>query len=239
MTTGSTATDLDQAFEFARALDGPLNARLRSYADDLRRLNAPFAEAVDHLVERLEATEAGAGAPKVGELLPPFLLPDERGRLTSLEDIVGNGPAAIVFQRGHWCPYCRLTNAALAAFERARPGDGARIAVITPDRKAYTLLMKRETGAGYPILTDIDNGYALSLGLAIWVGDEMRAQMQSIGRDLGSSQGNDSWLLPIPAVFVVGRDGRVMARHVDPDYRRRMEIDDLVAALQAVPAQDE
>ena len=43
--------------------------------------------------------------------------------------------------------------------------------------------------------------------------------------------GNDAWLLPIPAVFVVGRDGIVKARFVDPDFRKRMEIDDLLAAL--------
>ena len=42
------------------------------------------------------------------------------------------------------------------------------------------------------------------------------------------------WLLPIPAVFVLDRDGIVRARHVDPDYRRRMEIDDLVAAVRAL-----
>ena len=40
-------------------------------------------------------------------------------------------------------------------------------------------------------------------------------------------------MVPLPAIFVVGRDGRVAARFVDPDYRRRMAIDDLVAAIAA------
>jgi peroxiredoxin len=38
-------------------------------------------------------------------------------------------------------------------------------------------------------------------------------------------------MLPIPAVFVIGRDGIVKARFVDPDFRKRMEIDDLLDAL--------
>jgi peroxiredoxin len=38
--------------------------------------------------------------------------------------------------------------------------------------------------------------------------------------------------LPIPATFVVGRDGLVKARFVDPDFRKRMEIDDLIDALR-------
>ena len=43
---------------------------------------------------------------------------------------------------------------------------------------------------------------------------------------------SDGWVLPIPATFVVGRDGLVKARFVDPDFRKRMEIDDLVAAVR-------
>ena len=39
--------------------------------------------------------------------------------------------------------------------------------------------------------------------------------------------------MPVPATFVVGRDGLIKARHVDPDYRQRMEIDAVLAALKA------
>ncbi len=49
---------------------------------------------------------------------------------------------------------------------------------------------------------------------------------------MSSFHGNDGWVLPIPATFVVGRDGLVKARFVDPDFRRRMEIDDLVARAE-------
>jgi peroxiredoxin len=50
---------------------------------------------------------------------------------------------------------------------------------------------------------------------------------------MASFQGNDGWVLPIPATFVVGRDGLVKARFVDPDFRKRMEIDDLIDALKS------
>jgi peroxiredoxin len=55
--------------------------------------------------------------------------------------------------------------------------------------------------------------------------------MAKIGRMLPQYQGNDSWMLPIPATFVVGKDGRVKARFVDPDYRKRMTIEEVIAAL--------
>ena len=78
----------------------------------------------------------------------------------------------------------------------------------------------------------MDNGYALSLNLAIWIGEEMKGMMAG-RQDLPEYQGNDSWMLPIPATFVVGQDGRIKARFVDPDYRKRMAINDLLAALKA------
>jgi peroxiredoxin len=40
-------------------------------------------------------------------------------------------------------------------------------------------------------------------------------------------------MLPIPATFVVGRDGLIRARFVDPDYRKRMAIADALSALRS------
>ena len=111
--------------------------------------------------------------------------------------------------------------------------DGGQIVAVMPDLQEFAAEFKAEARAPFPVLTDVDNGYALSLNLAIWVGEEMARALASIGRSLPKYQGNDSWTLPIPATFVVGMDGRVKKRFVDPDYRRRMAIDDLIAALRS------
>ena len=49
--------------------------------------------------------------------------------------------------------------------------------------------------------------------------------------DLPVYHGSNAWSLPIPATFVVGRDGRILARHVDPDFRHRMEPEAIVDTL--------
>ena len=61
-------------------MDGSLNDRLKAYAEKLKELNFPFSEAYDNLVARLMAGEVGAAAPKVGDVMPPFVLPSHRGR---------------------------------------------------------------------------------------------------------------------------------------------------------------
>jgi len=108
-----------------------------------------------------------------------------------------------------------------------------------PDRHQFAAAFKGEAEASYPVLTDMDNGYAMSLNLAIWVGDEVQGLMAVSGRDLPRYQGNDAWLLPLPASFVVDSTGIVRARFIDPDYRRRMAVEDLVEAMHRArePAQ--
>jgi peroxiredoxin len=78
----------------------------------------------------------------------------------------------------------------------------------------------------------MDNGYALSINLTIWVGAEMQQMMQG-RQDLPAFQGNSSWMLPVPATFVVGRDGIIKARFIDPDYRKPVAIADMLAALRS------
>lgn len=223
--------NLRDAFAQARDFDGSMNERLNIFVGAARKHHPDSVAIVDRLVARLRAHRAGENAPKVGETMPPFMLPDETGRLVKLADLLAQGPAIITFHRGHWCPYCRISINTLAKAQPRIEALGARMVAIVPDRQQFAEEMKQDAGAMFPFLTDMDNGYAMSLNLAIWVGDEMEEYMASIGRNLPAYQGNDAWTLPIPATFVVAADGRIKARFVDPDYRHRMEVDVLVAAL--------
>ena len=162
----------------------------------------------------------------------PFVLPDETGQLVSLEELVQLGPVVVTFHRGHWCPYCRINTAALSKAQEKIMAEGGQVVAIMPDRAQFAAELKSESKAPFPILADIDNGYALSLNLVFWVGGEIEQLMSAAGWDISSFQGNNSWMLPIPATFVAATDGRIRARFVDPDYRKRMAVEDLLAALK-------
>lgn len=232
MSAADLVAALEDALRRSTELDAPLDARMAVIRDAVRALSTTFAEAVDRLVARLEAAEAGANAPRPGEPMPSFVLPDQKGRLVRLEELTATGPLAIAFHRGHWCPYCRLNTVALAEVEREIAAEGGRIVAIAPDRRRYAAQLQAESGGSFPVLTDMDNAYAMSLNLAIWVGAEMQEMICGAGWDLARYQGNPAWMLPVPATFVLGRDGIVTARYVDPDYRRRMDVEALVAAMR-------
>jgi peroxiredoxin len=222
---------LDDSFRRVRDLDVSLQEQLRIFAETVKRERPEFAAAVDRLVQRLRQYGAGETAPQIGESMPPFVLPDETGQMVSLEELLNRGPVAVTFHRGHWCPYCRININALTEAYRELSASGGQIVAIMPDRQKFVAELKSQSNVPFPILTDMDNGYALSLNLTIWVGAEVKKMMEG-RRDLPTFQGNSSWMLPIPATFVVGRDGLIRARFIDPDYRNRMMISDMLGAMR-------
>jgi peroxiredoxin len=222
----------DEAFKRVRDMDASLDEQLRAFADAARQRRPDFAAAVDRLVERLRQHGAGDAAPHVGEPIPPFVLPDDAGHMVSLDQLLNHGSVAVTFHRGHWCPYCRININALAQAHKVIAAEGGQIVAIMPDRQKFVADFKSQSNVPFPILTDMDNGYALSLNLTIWVGAEMQRMMEG-RQDLPTFQGNSSWMLPIPATFVVGRDGTIKARFMDPDYRKPMAIADVLTALRS------
>ena len=222
---------LREAFAHARDLDGSLEERLTSYSNAIRQLHPAYAQAVDDLVIRLSENDAGLAAPQPGEPMPPFLLPDETGRLVSLEELVSAEPVAVMFHRGHWCPWCRISLDALARANDDLVRRQGGVVVITPERAQFATAFKADARSPFPILMDVDNGYALLLNLAIWVGPDLEHLLTDLGRVLPDYQGNDAWMLPIPAAFVVDRDSIVRYRFLNPDFRHSVAIEQLVAAL--------
>lgn len=224
---------LEECTERCRGMDAPLADRLQAFADDVRALDPKFADVVDRMVDRLKATGVGEDAPQPGEPMPDFLLPDQNGRLVDLVSLLESGPVVIAFHRGHWCPYCRINASALAAIQAEVKALGAELVAITPEIEKFNAELTSATGARFPVLSDMDNGYALLLNLAFFVGDEKRKYMTDAGWDIEPYQKNKNWTLPIPATFVVGRDGIVKARFIDPDYRRRMDTGAILDALKS------
>ena len=231
--TSASLTALRDVFLRCRDMDASLQERLDTYSHAVREIIPSYADAVEVLIHRLRDNGAGSSAPDVGDVMPPFILPDENGRLVSLEQLIGQGPIAVTFHRGHWCPWCRISvNALVRVHSKIAEAKGQVIAIM-PDRQPFANEFKREASSPFPVLIDMDNGYALSLNLAIWIGPDLERLLKSYGRALPDYQGNDSWMLPIPATFVVGRDGIIQARFTDPDFRRRMTVEELINALKA------
>jgi peroxiredoxin len=224
---------LKEAFERADSLEGPLAQRLSSYLAESRRLLPDLEMTYDQLVERIRANGADALVPAVGEKMPNFLMTDSEGELVELSSLIAERPLVISFNRGPWCDYCGLELHALGRAYKAIVEAGGEAVSIVPETGRYAAELKTARNVPFRVLTDLDLAYALTLGLVFWVGEKIKRTYLGFGIDLARFQGNGGWFLPIPATLVVGRDGLVKARFVDPDFRHRMEIADILAAVSA------
>jgi peroxiredoxin len=212
-------------------MEVPLNERLGTLSAFVRQNGSPFAEAYDDLVARLSMARSGASAPDVGDFMPSFALPDGTGRYHSLESFLDKGPAVLSFNRGHWCPFCTIELNAFKSAHKELAAAGGQVVSIMPDKPEYVAKVAEDVEHAFAVLSDEDNGFALEMNLVIWLGERIR-DLMGLEPALVRSQGNNSYFVPIPATFVVGADGRIVARKVDPDFRRRMDIEEILAALK-------
>ena len=224
---------LADAFTRADALQAPLDQRLQFYLGESRKLLPDLESTYDDLVARIKANGADAFVPAIGDQLPDFLMTDSDGRLVNLTTLVENGPVVISFNRGPWCDYCGLELHALARAYPQIVAAGGDVVSVVPETAQYARVLQRNRGLPFRVLTDLDLAYALSLGLVFWVGDKIKEAYGQFGIDLARFQGQGGWLLPIPATLVIGKDGRVKARFVDPDFRHRLGIEPILRALGA------
>src|SRR5438046_1458135 len=170
----ANAERLKAAFQQCRDMEGTLSEQLEAYAAAGREFFPAYGEAVDRLVARIQENGGGENAPRPGEPMPPFLLPDETGRLVSLKSLLDRGPVAVMFYRGHWCPYCRLNVRAVIQSMDQIKAVGGQVVAIMPEMQEYAEKFKAESGAPLPVLTDLDNGYAVWLNPGIRLGPEIQ-----------------------------------------------------------------
>ena len=188
----------------------------------------------DDFVDRLRRSQAGRESLKVGDRLPDFGLPNSRGLLVRSQDLVARGPLVVSFNRGGLCPFCRSELTAWAQHIETLNGLGARFVAITGEVGGRAERLRQEIGLDAEMLCDVDHGVALDLGLAFMLGADLRRRYLDCGLDLTDAYGTASWFLPIPATYLVDREGIIRFAYANPDFRLRAEPEEVLAALRAL-----
>jgi peroxiredoxin len=199
------------------------------------RLPAEAIAAMAAGTQTLRDSGLAGRALKVGQVAPNFTLADDGGEIVSLERLLARGPVVVTFYRGVWCPYC---NADLKALQRALPRfaqAGASLVSISPQNASNSRKAKRDNGLDFPILSDPGNEVAAHYGLRFTLEPQVKVLYRDrFGIDLERFNGDASWTLPMPARFVIARDGVVAYAEVDPDYTTRPDPSELLPALAAL-----
>ena len=183
-------------------------------------------------VAQLKEKHFAANILPVGAKAPRFDLPDHDGRIVRSSDLLAKGTLVLCFIRGRWCPFCvgqmEAMNLVLPQIERA----GATLVAVSPQTVKQAFFMHDQHKLRFPLLSDADNQVARKFGLTYRVPDAQEAVYRKAFVNLPFTNGDDSWELPIPATYIVDREGTIRYASANEDYTERPEPDDLVRALR-------
>lgn len=166
-----------------------------------------------------------------GRVIPDFRLKNAVGKEVEIEVGKIGRPLVIVFYRGGWCPYCNLTlrNLNKRIDEINKWGDLVAISPQTPDASLST---REKLDLGFEVLSDVGNKVARLFGIVFALNQDVVQVYRQAGYDLAGENGDSSYELPIPATFVIDANGLVVKRHLEVDYTRRMEVEDIIESLR-------
>jgi peroxiredoxin len=167
----------------------------------------------------------------VGGVAPAFALRDSNGKLVGSEDMLALGPMVVKFFRGRWCPYCMTELESWRDLYGQVREHGALMVAIGPQTGRQSDFMVSQHGLPFPVLSDVGNQLAEQFGLVYAVPEYHRAYYRSILVNIPFVNGDESWRLPLPATYVIARDGRVLFAEAHADFRVRPEPENALAVL--------
>jgi peroxiredoxin len=171
-----------------------------------------------------------------GAKFPDLALVNARGGLTRIYDKLARGPLVATFYRGGWCPYCSLElRAYQEALEEVR-ALGADLVAISPEAPDHSLSTAEKNALKFDVLSDVNGALEDALGIRFDLTVPIVTLYKAFGQDLPSRNADGRWSLPIPATYVLERDGTIALAFADPDYRKRLEPAAVIAALRKISA---
>ena len=215
----------------------PLQDQLDEITANTRKLVQPERLAVgERAVAELFTSGIEDRILPVGAAAPEFALKDAASRVVRSADLLALGPLVIKFFRGRWCPYC-VTELEVwrDLYPRLREA-GALLVAIGPQTARQSDFMIAQHSLPFPVLSDPGCSLAEQFGLAYTIPGYQRDYYRSILVNIPFINGDQSWRLPIPATYIVGKDRKVLYAEAHADFRVRPEPEEVLAAALAESA---
>jgi peroxiredoxin len=217
---------------------------------DVRPLQEIFAERRDGIekyvpaetraiharaIAELKQRQLAANILRVGAKTQPFELQDHDGKSVFSSELLAKGRLVLCFIRGRWCPFCvaqmEAMNLALPLIEEA----GARFVAVSPQTVKQSYFMRDQHKLRFSLLSDAGNRVARQFGLVYRVSEDQEALYRRTFVNLPMVNGDDSWELPMPATFILDRDGTVIYASANEDYMERPEPAEIFRTLDSLP----
>ncbi len=191
-------------------------------------------ETVGGEIHKLAESGIAAKALQAGAKAPNFSLPNSQGQSVNLSDLLHKGPVVLVFYRGSWCPFCNLQ---LRAYQKALPEIeklGATLVAISPQTPDNSLTIIEKAELTFTVLSDQGNQTGKQYGLVYKLSEALQSAQKAFGSDITKFNGDSSWELPMPGLFIIDKTGVIRFAAADPNWMNRVEPSVILEQLKAL-----
>lgn len=168
---------------------------------------------------------------KIGEPAPLFIGIDNKGNTISLKTLLTKGDVVLIFYRGQWCPYCNKQLSNLNDSLSIIMNKGANLIAISPEIIENVEKTIAKTKANFPVISDENLRIMKLYQVDFPVDQPTQERYKKFGIDFSQANGTNGANLPVPATYVIGKNGKIKYVFFNPDYRLRPSVKDILEQL--------
>ncbi len=168
----------------------------------------------------------------VGDEAPTFIINSIEGVEINSKSILQEKELVIIFYRGDWCPVCSRYLSNFNDSLKYIQEKGAEVLAIGPETSENAKNTQEKTEADFIIIADSTQQIAKSFDVLFDVTKGYSGKVKTfLGTDIAENNGSDKAQLPVPATFVIGKDGIIKYKQFDFDYKNRASVKEILEHL--------
>lgn len=162
---------------------------------------------------------------KVGDKAPDFTGYDQKGKQVESKKLLEKGPMILFFYRGKWCPVCSRYLNYYQDSLKVLTDQGFNVVAITPESIENVEQTVKIHNISFTVIYDCQEKIMKDYDVMFDVTKEYQDKILTrLSIDIAKNNGRDSARLPVPATYIINREGIIVAVQFDPDYHNRATV---------------
>lgn len=167
----------------------------------------------------------------VGDMAPNFTAKNQSNKDVNLKELLKSGSVVLLFYRGEWCPYCNRQLKALEDSLALIKSKGASIIAVSPEKLENIAKTIEKTKVTYNIVSDENSKIMNDYKVGFELDEKTTEKYKGYGINLMEKNGSSGNNLPVPAVYIINKEGKITYRYFDVNYRNRVSVSEILKNL--------
>jgi len=162
---------------------------------------------------------------KAGDKAPAFTGYDQKGEMVESKKLLEKGPMVLFFYRGKWCPVCSMYLKNYQDSINLITDQDVNFIAITPESIENVEQTVKFNNISFTVIYDCQEKIMKDYDVMFNVTKDYQDKiLKTHSTDIAINNGRDAARLPVPATYIINREGMIVAVQFDPDYHKRASV---------------